>query len=134
MVLGTLPWIWMIFTPMQLPPYVTTVYLVPFRDLWESVLTGNVTFLLVQVGGNLLVLLALGIFAPIRFAVLASLTRLGLLGSVLSLIIELVQYAFVSGRVFSVDDVLLNAAGCVLGGLLSRPWWDKAATGLAQTP
>ncbi|WP_203914625.1 VanZ family protein [Rhizocola hellebori] len=128
MVLGTLPWLWMIMTPMELPPHATTVYLVPFSDLWDSLTTENAVPIGVQVGGNLLVLLALGFFAPIRFAAMASLTRLGVLGLAFSLTVELVQHAFVSGRVFSVDDVLLNAAGCVVGGLLSRPWWSGAPT------
>jgi VanZ family protein len=134
MVFGTLPWVWMILTPMELPPHAITVYLVPFLDIWESLRKGKVLFLLVQVGGNLMVLLALGIFAPIRFAAMASLARLGLLGLAFSLIVELVQHAFVSGRVFSVDDVLLNAAGCVLGGWFSRPWWNRRSTTLAPTP
>jgi len=134
MVLGTLPWIWMILTPMQLPPHATTVYLIPFVDMWESLRMGDATSILVQIGGNLLVLLALGIFAPIRFASLASLARLALLGLVFSLTVELVQHAFVSGRVFSVDDVLLNAAGCVVGGLLSRPWWAASPTPAMSAP
>lgn len=132
MVLGTLPWVWMILTPMQLPPGATTVYLVPFVDLWNSLEIGWF-FVLVQVGGNLMVLLALGAFAAVRFAAMASLTRLAALGLAFSLAVELIQHAFVSGRVFSVDDVLLNAAGCVLGGLLSRPWWAKAPTALAAS-
>ena len=79
MVLGTLPWIWMIMTPMKLPPHATTVYLVPFSDLWDSLMTENAVPIGVQVGGNLLVLFALGFFAPIRFAALAGwITRLGL--------------------------------------------------------
>ncbi len=130
MVLGTLPWVWMILTPMQLPPGATTVYLVPFVDLWHSREIG-LTFVFVQVAGNLMVLLALGAFAPMRFAALAGLTRLGLLGLAFSLTVELVQHAFVPGRVFSVDDVLLNAAGCVLGGLLTRPWWAGRVSRLA---
>ena len=134
MVLGTLPWIWMILTPMELPPNATTVYLVPFSDLWDSLTTENMVPIGVQVGGTLMVLLALGFFAPIRFTALASLARLGLLGLAFSLTVELIQYAFVSGRVFSIDDVLLNAAGCVVGGLLSRPWWVREATAAPQAP
>ncbi len=135
MFLGTLPWVWMILTPMQLPPGATTVFLIPFADLWDSLRTSTPAFIVVQVGGNLLVLLALGIFAPIRFPALASLARLGLLGLAFSLAVELAQHAFVPGRVFSVDDVLLNALGCVVGGWLSRRWWSATpATAPAQAP
>jgi hypothetical protein len=134
MVLGTLPWVWMIFTPMELPPNATTVYLIPFSDLWDSLMTENAVPIGVQVGGNLLVLFALGFFAPIRFAAMTGLARLAVLGLAFSLTIELIQHAFVSGRVFSVDDVLLNASGCVLGGLFSRPWWAGAPTAEVRVP
>jgi hypothetical protein len=116
MVFGTLPWAWMILTPLRLPPNSITVYLVPFSDLWHD----RDVF---QIVGNLLVLFAFGVFAPVRFAALRSLTRLALVGLAIALTLELMQHLFVAGRVFSVDDVWLNALGCVLGGLVTRRRW-----------
>ena len=123
MFLGTLPWVWMILTPMELPPDTVRVYLVPLSDLWAQLKVGEPFFVFVQVSGNLAVLFALGAFTPLRFAKMASMSRLLLLGLAVSLTIELLQHAFVGGRVFSVDDVLLNALGCVLGGVVSLRWW-----------
>ncbi|MEV6374132.1 VanZ family protein [Micromonospora musae] len=118
-VAGTVPWVWMILTPRAAPREVDAV---PLHDLLD-LLTGSPTTAVVQVVGNLLVFAALGFFAPVRLTVLAGPGRLFLLGAAGSVLVELLQYALDLGRVSSVDDVLLNATGAVLAGLLSRPWW-----------
>ncbi|MGC5018778.1 VanZ family protein [Micromonospora sp. DT47] len=119
-VAGTVPWVWMILTPRAAPG---EVKLVPLRDLADLIAAGPASTVLVQVGGNLLVFAALGLFAPVRFAALAGVGRLFLLGAAASALVETLQYALDLGRVASVDDVLLNATGAALAGLLSRPWW-----------
>jgi hypothetical protein len=122
MVAGTVPWLILLAVPVQLPPDAQHFYLVPFVDIgWQ--LTGPPGEAVVQIGGNLLVLFAFGAGAAVRFRALAGAWRLFAAGAALSLGLELVQLATASGRVFSVDDVLLNAAGAVLGGLLTRRWW-----------
>lgn len=124
MVLGTLPWVWMTMTPQQVPPDTTLVYLVPLSDLGQQ-FTMPLPWVVAQIGGNLLVFFALGAGAPVRFAALASPARLLLLGAACSLVIEVSQLLFVTNRVFSIDDVLVNAVGCLLGGLATRPWWAR---------
>jgi glycopeptide antibiotics resistance protein len=84
--------------------------------------------------GNLLVLAALGFFAPMRFAALASLPRILVLAASCSVLIETAQYALQLDRVSSVDDVLLNAAGAVLAALASRPWWRTTPESLSDQP
>ncbi|MER7469850.1 VanZ family protein [Micromonospora sp. NPDC000018] len=118
-VAGTLPWVWMILTPRAAPRQVDAV---PLRDLVD-LLTGPPATAVVQVVGNLLVFAALGFFAPVRLAALAGVGRLFLLGAAGSVLVESLQYALDLGRVSSVDDVLLNATGAALAGLLSRRWW-----------
>ena len=81
----------------------------------------------VGIGGNLLVFAALGFFAPMRFAALASVPRILALGAGCSVLVETAQYVFRLDRVSSVDDVLVNAAGAVLAGLASRHWWRTTA-------
>src|SRR5204862_807567 len=81
----------------------------------------------VGVGGNLLVFAALGFFAPMRSAALASLPRILALGAGCSALIETAQYVFRLDRVSSVDDVLVNATGAVLAALASRRWWRITA-------
>ncbi|NJP30632.1 VanZ family protein [Micromonospora thermarum] len=123
-VAGTLPWVWMILTPRDAP---RELDLVPLRDL-AGLLTGAPAAVVVQVVGNLLVFAALGFFAPVRVPALAGAGRLFLLGAAGSVLVESAQYALDLGRVTSVDDVLLNAAGAALAGLLSRPWWATRRT------
>jgi glycopeptide antibiotics resistance protein len=81
----------------------------------------------IGIGGNLLIFAALGFFAPLRFAALASVTRILVLGAGCSVLVETAQYVFRLDRVSSVDDVLVNAAGAALAALASRHWWRKSA-------
>ena len=114
MVAGTLPWLWMALTPL---PAERGVRMVPLRDL-AAVLAGDPLAAFFQIGGNLLVFAAFGFFAVRRWPIgPGAVTGLAALGSVT---IEALQYALALGRVSSVDDVLLNAAGAGLAALTSR--------------
>jgi hypothetical protein len=127
MIAGTAPWVWMILTPR---PGDRDVSLVPFRDL-AAQLGSPVAGVVVQVGGNLLVLAALGFFLPLRFRLapdaghcaVAVLARVAVLAAGVSATVEVLQYALDLGRVASVDDVLVNTVGAVLAALCSRRWW-----------
>ena len=119
LVYGTVPFVWMTLMPGPGAGVVPgRVSLVPLRDL--------ATMGPIGIGGNLLVLAALGFFAPIRFAALASLPRILALGAACSALVEIAQYVLRLDRVSSIDDVLVNAAGAVLAGLASRRWWRTA--------
>ncbi|MBT0772032.1 VanZ family protein [Kineosporia sp. J2-2] len=118
MVYGTVPFVWLTTMPGSGAGVVPgRLSLVPLRDLATTGLPG--------IGGNLLVLAALGFFAPVRFAAVASLPRVLALGAAGSVLIETAQYVLRLDRVSSVDDVLVNATGALLAGLLSRPWWNR---------
>ena len=119
-VYGTVPWVWMILLPGG--PVPGRVSLVPLRDLL-TVLAGAPWTAVGQVVGNLLVFAALGFFAPVRFAALASVPRILALAAGCSILVEAAQYILRLDRVSSVDDVLLNAAGAGLAALASRCWW-----------
>ncbi|MCG8917220.1 VanZ family protein [Actinokineospora sp. PR83] len=119
LVYGTVPWVWLTLMPGSGAGVVPgRVSLVPFRDL--------VTMGPLGIGGNLLVFAALGFFAPMRFAALASVPRVLALGAGCSVLVEVAQYAFRLDRVSSVDDVLVNAVGAALAALASRRWWRVA--------
>jgi hypothetical protein len=106
MVHGTVPFVWMTLMPGSGAGIVPArLSLVPLRDLFEMGPLGIV--------GNLLVFAALGFFAPMRFAALASLPRILALAAGCSILIEVAQYVLQLDRVSSVDDVLLNAVGAV---------------------
>lgn len=120
MVYGTVPLLWLTLMPGAGAGIVPgRVSLVPLRDL--------VTMGLVGIGGNLLIFAALGFFAPMRFAVLASVPRILALGAGCSVLVETAQYVLRLDRVSSVDDVLVNAAGAALAALASRHWWRSTA-------
>jgi hypothetical protein len=116
MVYGTLPWVWITMLPGPGAGVVEgRVSLVPLRDL-ATMDNG-------QIIGNLLILAALGFFAPIRFPALASVPRIVALGVACSAAIEVAQYVLMLDRVSSIDDVLLNASGAGLAAIASWPWW-----------
>lgn len=121
-VYGTVPFVWLTMLPR---PHVELdsggVSLVPLRDL--------ATMPAIQVVGNLVGLAALGFFAPVRFATLASLPRTLVVAVTASCLIETTQYVLPLGRVASVDDVLLNTAGAGVAALVSLPWWRERAAG-----
>lgn len=120
LVYGTVPFVWMTMMPGPGAGSVPgRVSLVPLRDL--------VTMGPVGIGGNLLIFAALGFFAPMRFAALASVPRILALAAGCSALVETAQYVLRLDRVSSVDDVLVNAAGAVLAGLASRRWWRTPA-------
>jgi len=123
MVYLTLPWLWMILTPVKVPADTVMAHWIPLNDL--KGLLGTDQFL-IQVGGNLGVFFALGALAPVRTEALAGAWRLLALGAGCSVVVEVLQRLFVSGRVFSVDDVLLNAVGCLMGGIVTYRWWRRA--------
>ncbi|GLZ38029.1 VanZ family protein [Actinokineospora sp. NBRC 105648] len=127
LVYGTVPWVWLTLMPGSGAGVVPgRLSLVPLRDL--------VTMGPIGIVGNLLVLAALGFFAPMRFAALASVPRILALGACCSILIETAQYVFQLDRVSSVDDVLVNATGAVLAGLASRRWWRTPAEVRPERP
>ncbi|MEU6521163.1 VanZ family protein [Streptomyces sp. NPDC046978] len=127
MVHGTVPLVWLTMMPGAGPGVAPRrVSLVPLRDL--------VTMGPLGIVGNLLVFAALGFFAPMRFAALASVPRVLALGAGCSVLVETAQYVLWLDRVSSVDDVLVNATGALLAALASRRWWRTAAQAPSDRP
>ncbi|NNM44442.1 VanZ family protein [Knoellia koreensis] len=116
LVYGTVPGVWLTMLPGG-PAEYAAVSLEPLRDL--------ATMSTFQVVGNLLLLAALGFFAPVRFAGLATFPRVVLLAGAVSTLIEVMQHVLELGRVSSVDDILLNTAGATIAATLSWPWWAR---------
>jgi glycopeptide antibiotics resistance protein len=127
MVYGTAPFVWMVLMPGSGAGVVPgRVSLVPLQDLPTMGLPGIV--------GNLLVFAALGFFAPLRFAALASVPRVLALGAGCSVLVETAQYVLRLARVSSVDDVLVNATGAALAALASRHWWRTGPEPRSEQP
>jgi hypothetical protein len=116
MVYGTVPFVWLVLMPGSGAGVVPgRLSLVPLQDLPTMGLLGII--------GNLLVFAALGFFARMRFAALASVPRIFVLAAACSVLVETAQYVLRLDRVSSVDDVLLNAVGAAAAALASRRWW-----------
>ncbi|MFC7527363.1 VanZ family protein [Actinoplanes sp. GCM10030250] len=127
MVYGTVPMVWLTLMPGPGAGFVRgRLSLIPLQDL--------VTMGPIGIGGNLLIFAALGFFAPMRFAVLASVPRILALGAACSLLVEIAQYVFQLDRVSSVDDILINAIGAALAALASRRWWRTPAEAPSPQP
>lgn len=121
-VAGTIPWVWMILTPVAGH---RAVRLVPLVDLFDVADGGSA---IVQIGGNLAVFAALGLCLPVRFALgrttTGVLVRVAGVAAACSVAVETLQFILPINRVSSVDDVLLNTAGAVLAAACSRRWWE----------
>ncbi|MFD8734241.1 VanZ family protein [Streptomyces sp. NPDC059618] len=127
MVHGTVPFVWLTMMPGLAPGVAPRrVSLVPLRDLVTMGAGGII--------GNLLVFAALGFFAPMRFASLATVPRVLALGAGCSVLVEVAQYVLWLDRVSSVDDVLVNATGALLAGLASRRWWRTREAAPSDRP
>ncbi|MFJ3908894.1 MULTISPECIES: VanZ family protein [Streptomyces] len=92
-----------------------------------------------QLGGNVLLGVPFGVLLPVLLPPARGLLRVGAVTVCLMTLVELVQGALVTGRVFDIDDVILNTAGALLGYLLigrrlgravhprRRHWWTRRA-------
>ncbi|MFJ9942905.1 VanZ family protein [Streptomyces erythrochromogenes] len=90
-----------------------------------------------QLGGNLLLGVPFGVLLPVLLPPARGLLRVAAVTVCLMTMVELVQGALVTGRVFDIDDVILNTAGALLGYLFiglrlgravhprRRHWWHR---------
>ncbi|MEU9082099.1 VanZ family protein [Streptomyces sp. NPDC048357] len=90
-----------------------------------------------QLGGNLLLGVPFGVLLPVLLPPARGLLRVAAVTVCLMTLVELTQGALVTGRVFDIDDVILNTAGALLGYLLigrrlgravhprRRHWWHR---------
>lgn len=78
--------------------------------------------------GNMLLFLPYGIFIA-KYVKTDKLFVVFLLAFITSLSIEVVQ--FLIGRVFDIDDIILNIVGCLIGFILYR-WFKKISNKLPE--
>jgi hypothetical protein len=122
MLAGTAPWLGPLLArnPNQLAS--RRLMLAPLADVAEQ-FSGGPRYIAIELGGNLAVFAVLGFFLPLRY-------RIGLwpviaIAGLASASIETAQYVLDLHRVTSIDDVIINTAGAVLGALASRHWWRR---------
>ncbi|MFF3645279.1 VanZ family protein [Streptomyces sp. NPDC002564] len=90
-----------------------------------------------QLGGNILLGVPFGMLLPVVLPRTRGFIRVGLATALTMVLVELAQGAFVTGRTFDIDDVILNTSGALLGYLLlgrrlgravhprRRHWWHR---------
>ncbi|MFJ6793586.1 VanZ family protein [Streptomyces sp. NPDC091268] len=71
-----------------------------------------------QLGGNVLLGVPFGVLLPVLLPPARGLLRVAAVTICLMTLVELTQGALVTGRVFDIDDVILNTTGALLGYLL----------------
>lgn len=101
-----------------------SVNLVPFqtvRFFWEGWRDGSLSFraMLLNLAGNLAAFLPFALFLPLLFPRLRRFSRFLLCTACISLAIELLQFAMLTGAC-DIDDLLLNTAGAALGFAVFR--------------
>lgn len=113
----------------------------PFATIRLYLRYGTLRQQILQIGGNIAIGLPLGFLLPQITPRLRGLIRVILVTAVFVTLIELAQWAFVRGRAFDVDDVILAAVGAVIGyvplgrmfGLRLHPqhlhWWQRLVRG-----
>jgi glycopeptide antibiotics resistance protein len=92
----------------------------PFAEIKRSLADGSLRSL-AQVAGNALLFAPFGVLVPLSFPRLRILTAV-LAAATASATVEIVQLTHLAGRMFDIDDVILNVAGACVGGLLVGIW------------
>jgi len=92
----------------------------PFRTISEVLAHGDARVLLLQLGGNLLLLMPLTLLLPILFKRFRSFKSTIIVATAVSLIIEFLQLAISAVIGFTyrnadVDDILINVFGAMIG-------------------
>ncbi|MEV7169502.1 VanZ family protein [Streptomyces sp. NPDC093224] len=99
-----------------------------------------------QLGGNLLLGVPFGLLLPVLLPPARGLLRVAVVTVCLMTLVELTQGALVTGRVFDIDDVILNTAGALLGYLLvgrrlgravhprRHHWWHRLTRRRQEVP
>jgi VanZ family protein len=97
----------------------TEIQLLPFSDVVEALLPPVDPARLLTETANILLFVPLGAVLGLRGYRLGTTAAIGL---ALSAAVEFAQLLLVSGRTTSVDDLLLNTLGAVLGSLALSRW------------
>ncbi|MGY0371961.1 VanZ family protein [Clostridium sp. JNZ J1-5] len=111
------------------------INLMPFKGIVEEVgkigttyggdIAFHISLILRNVGGNLILLLPLGVMSPIIWKQFTRIKVVTIQGLIVSVCIELLQLVEilsgrVPGRVVDIDDVILNVSGVIIGYLIYR--------------
>lgn len=92
---------------------------IPFKEILRYDLGTNIFYK--NIFGNMLLFLPYGVFIA-KYVKTDKISIVLLLAFITSLSIEVIQYLI--GRVFDIDDIILNVIGCLIGYVFYR-WFKK---------
>lgn len=91
-----------------------TINLIPLWQTFEMLKTNSIQRVLINVAGNIILFIPLGILVPLMYKNGESLKKISLYGFIGSLAIESSQY-LLSIRITDIDDIIFNTIGAVTG-------------------
>lgn len=100
--------------------YPRVVNLVPLKGIYDIIFHSvDVAVPIVNVGGNIILFVPFGLLLSflLKKKPLIKITSLGFL---LSLLIEVIQYIYPTGRVSDINDLILNTLGAFLGAWIGN--------------
>ncbi len=103
--------------PLDLRGRINTDTFQVFFDSIRNMKTGNYQYFVINVLGNLIAFVPLGIFIPLIFPS-RKVFSVVMIGFCTSLLIEIIQLTVI--RATDVDDIMLNTLGTLLGYLIYR--------------
>lgn len=112
--------------------YEQGINMVPLKTIFSYLKTGDINVIIVQLLGNFLLLLPMGIYISLMVKKI-NLKRIIILSILLGSSIEIIQallglFIGVRYRSIDIDDIILNAFGFFIGylfHLIIKPWYTK---------
>ena len=98
---------------------------IPFTDIYNIINSGMSNVIITQIGGNLLLMMPLGFYAPFLSKKFKNLKSVFFLGLIASLCIEAAQLIIsliigMTYRSFVFDDLILNILGTIIGFIIIK--------------
>lgn len=94
--------------------------LVPFKEIKRYIFrfkTIGLKTCIINLGGNIIAFIPFGIFVPYLFKENMNVFLIGIMTMITSLFVEMFQLMLMVGS-FDVDDIILNTAGGIIGGII----------------
>lgn len=91
--------------------------LIPFNETIDMIKGASLRTSLINIIGNLILLLPIGFFIPLLNRNIRKLSKITLIGFFVSLSIELLQLVLMI-RIFDVDDLIFNTVSVILGYII----------------
>ena len=93
--------------------------LIPFKTIINYIRYDNLKFILINIFGNLIAFMPLGLFLPLIFKKINSLLKFTISVTLIIIFIEIMQMVLLTGSM-DIDDLILNLSGALMVYLLYR--------------